>query len=144
MPLRHRHHWFAHLALLAALLLAGMPTLGRLQQALHAAVDAPMVALCTLRGLEHVPLDALTAHSGKPSTVDHGSPEGGHPQHAQDDCTYCPLLAGLLVPSLATTGLPWAPVPSDGTRRPATTLPSAPSIPGLGSRGPPALSAVLR
>lgn len=142
MPFRHRHHWVTHLALLAAVLLAGMPTLGRLQQALHATGDAASAAaLCTIRGLEYVQLpDASETGIGPQGESDHGG--GDHPGHAQDDCAYCPLLSGLLLPPAIASGPPFTPTASDHAWRPSATRPLDTSIPGLGSRGPPTLSAM--
>lgn len=145
MRLLHRHPWFTQLALLAAVLLSTLPTLGRLQQALHTTTAvAPTVALCTMRGLEHVSLaDAIGRPLADPGHADDNG-DGDHPGHVQDDCAYCPLLSGLLLPTLAVPGLAWIP-PSTGRawQRP-DVAPLATAIPGLGSRGPPALLAASR
>lgn len=138
MRFRHRYRGFTHLALLAAVLLSTLPTLGRLQQALHATdVAAPTVALCTMRGLERVSLaDAIgfplhgTGHAD-----DNG--DGDQPGHVQDDCAYCPLLSGLLLPTLAMSGLAWIPPTTGRAWQRPDVAPLATAIPGLGSRGPP-------
>lgn len=131
-----RHRLLPHLALLAALLLALVPTFGRLYQADQAAHASPtLVALCTAGGLTRsvlalpAPQPALGQDQGAPAPADHF------------DCDYCPLLGGLLSP------LP--PLPAVALRlcrgSPAVVIASAridsghPS--GLGSRGPPAASA---
>ncbi len=146
MSLRSRHRWFTHLALLAAVLLSTLPTLGRLQQALHmAGAAARTEALCTVRGLEHVSLPDAVGLS--PAEAGQGEVDGdddGPARHASDDCTYCPLLSGLLLPSLALSGLPWLPTASDRAWPLPASAPFTISIPGLGSRGPPALLAASR
>lgn len=119
------------LALLAALLLAVVPTLGRLYQSAQSE-SPPAIALCTLEGLDVAaqPLWALAGDAG-----DHEDRAAGKQSHP--DCDYCPLLAGLAVPTLLVLGLP-APAPTAPTPfwRPARHLARRhPS--GLGSRGPP-------
>lgn len=157
----------ARLALAAALLLAAVPTLGRLapqlSQAVHAAHEG-LVALCTAQGLRYVSLAPRTAatdlaghgashaagHGGHPGRVhhDHGG-DGGPPQpppheHGAPDCAYCPLLLSLLV---AGCWLLW--LRAGGVRAVPPTRFRAASRAflhpcGLGSRGPPRMDGCLR
>ncbi len=133
------------LALLAALLLALVPTLGRLTQASatpHAASPAQeaLAALCTMEGMKQVALPVLaaaSAHAHMPH--DAPAPMPHHPQgDAGQDCDYCPLLASLVALAAIALGL-W-PRPDSSisiTARPAIRVAHRhPS--GLGSRGPPA------
>ncbi|WP_158601760.1 DUF2946 family protein [Solilutibacter pythonis] len=119
------------LALLAMLLLAGLPTLGRLYQSAQSG-SPPVVALCTVEGLKQLaqPFWTAAGDTGQP----HGAPAGERLAH---DCEYCPLLAGLTVLVLLILGLralaPASPLPLWRHARPA--LRRHPS--GLGSRGPP-------
>lgn len=114
------------LALLAALLLALLPTFGRLHQA-SVISSSDVVALCTASGFEYVDIqkDDGKPHPAYPSGVSHG------------DCEYCPLLASLNLPAVASG---WrdegfrilAPLPNPKSH---ATLFKHPT--GLGSRGPP-------
>lgn len=122
------------LACLAALLLALVPTLGRLAGAQPRAggwenSGGHWTAICTAAGLEYVRLPA----AGEGAGGDAGTPSG----HAGADCDYCPLLASLLFFALClalfppcrrqvSSGRPGA-GPCRGWRHPC----------GLGSRGPP-------
>src|SRR5690606_10553159 len=109
------HAAMARLALVAALLLAAVPTLGRLAPKLALATQAAhaeLVALCTAQGLEYVDPAALQAgvHAHSASHAGHadhdGTPERPH-DHGAPDCAYCPLLLsagptlGRLAPKLA-------------------------------------------
>jgi hypothetical protein len=122
----------ARLALLAILLLALVPTLGRIAQARAAdADDAPSwAALCTMQGLQRVQLPATNdAPRQLPS-----APQGS------GDCAYCPLLAAVAVPTIVAVSVPAAlPSPALCTSAPAVTR-SGPHPCGLGSRGPPIAS----
>jgi len=112
---------FAHLALLAALLTAVMPTAGRLLGVGDAAQR--WVELCTAQGAAWVDLDALDSR-------DEGKRHGG------DDCPYCPLGANQLTPASGAgiALLPTTTMPCTVGERPA----HAGYFPrGLGSRGPP-------
>ncbi|MBS0214611.1 MAG: DUF2946 family protein [Proteobacteria bacterium] len=116
-------------ALLAILLLATLPTLGRLQATPMTGMHAAKVALCTVEGLRTVQADVLPAHDATTPAA----PE--HRQH--DDCAYCPLLAGLAqLP--ATPPLKLLP-PDAGTqsRVESTTRITSIADTGLGARGPP-------
>ncbi|GAB1407259.1 hypothetical protein MASR1M8_11780 [Thermomonas brevis] len=120
----HRHA--SRIALLAMLLLAVLPTLGRLLQP-PAQSEPLLVAMCTTLGLETRALPSLlTGSEQAPAT----------PDHAGEDCAYCPLLSTLAFvaaaiaiafhasrPNVAIT----ATFPPRQTRHPC----------GLGSRGPP-------
>ena len=127
LPALHR---FVRLpALLAVLLLATLPTLGRLQATPMAGMHATKVALCTVGGLRSVQLDLLPAQDATlPAAPEH---------HQHDDCAYCPLLAGLAQLSVAPL-LQLLP-PDAGTQpqvQSATRLASIADT-GLGARGPP-------
>jgi len=139
------HAAMARLALVAALLLAAVPTLGRLAPKLALATQAAhaeLVALCTAQGLEYVDPAALQAgvHAHSASHAGHadhdGTPERPH-DHGAPDCAYCPLLLSLLV---AGAWLLWlraaaarAPLPSWSARPSRAFVHPC----GLGSRGPP-------
>ncbi|PJJ98304.1 hypothetical protein CO615_09880 [Lysobacteraceae bacterium NML75-0749] len=121
-----RCHWLLlRLALLAALLLAMLPTLGRLAQAASSTASEP-IAVCTVNGVQ-----LITAASQPPD----GSLLPDQP--ALHDCAYCPLLAGLLILAVLILRL---------LQRPPVIRPSIPAPPvanhyrlaGLGPRGPPA------
>jgi hypothetical protein len=127
----------ARLALFAILLLALVPTLGRLAQARDPGSDAapPWAALCTARGLESVLL--LPGAHGGATHVGGGAPA---PSHGGGDCDYCPLLAATIPVPVAPPVVPIAaPSPALCTSRPATAH-AAPHPCGLGSRGPPSVS----
>jgi hypothetical protein len=117
----------ARFALLAVLLLALVPTFGRLAQAAgHDPLDARgTVAMCTARGLERVP--------------DPGHPEPA-PHHDNGDCAYCPLL-GSAVPPAPQVALAAAPAPAPALCTPSSSARVGAQHPcGLGSRGPPRVS----
>jgi hypothetical protein len=118
------------LSLAAVMLLALMPSVGRLQASrVDAGAHAGWVELCTLAGLKLVKVEPA------PPTA----PDSGTPAHS-GDCDYCPLLSALATPtappSMALASLP--PVPAPAMRAPQREVP-VPAI-GLGSRGPPAIS----
>lgn len=131
----------ARLALLAILLLALVPTLGRLAQASAAAGEAApsWAAMCTARGLESIRLpvaahdptyDAVPATGGAPAA----------PHGAAGDCDYCPLLAAAIPATVATHSIPPAALPPALCTFRALAARAQPHPCGLGSRGPPALS----
>lgn len=163
----------ARLALVAALLLAAVPTLGRLapqlMQVAHGA-QAQLVALCTAEGLRYVEL--ATPHVGAHRAVDHhaasqhadaahatagphaaaahhhselpGAPPEAPHGHGAPDCAYCPLLLSLLVAGAGLLRLRTAAARALPPAWPAST-PRAFTHPcGLGSRGPPRAGACLR
>ncbi|MGY0505874.1 DUF2946 family protein [Luteimonas sp. e5] len=130
-----RHHWMHAPALLAALLLALVPSIGRLHQAFATADAAmPTMAMCTMDGMREVALPAWAVADPAAEADTPDVPRSAH------DCDYCPLLAGLLgvqpldpaawLPSAFTGLLPLRDAPRVGMRHPS----------GLGSRGPPRLS----
>lgn len=115
---------FSRLAVLAALLLALVPTSGRLYQGL-AETDAVSVQICTLEGLKTLTLPAA-------GDDNHGGDSG----HSAHDCDYCPLLSSLLAPAVFVAALP---APAGPASRPlacaGVTSDAHPC--GLGARGPP-------
>ncbi|MDO5609444.1 MAG: DUF2946 family protein [Pseudomonadota bacterium] len=120
------------LALLAALLLAVLPTLGRLYQSAQSADNrGDMIAMCTVEGMKDIVLPLLNAISDQ--ATHHPTGNGG----ATHDCDYCPLLASLVVLVLLALGLAGLarvspPVFRCGAIRICQRHPC-----GLGSRGPP-------
>lgn len=115
----------ARLALVAMLLLACVPTFGRLATAVSD--DSGWSAVCTMSGLKYVDL----------SSTDTGPAPHKPGGMNADDCAYCPLLTAIAVFALwLALGLP---------RLPATLRPLRSLAPdrnhfhpcGLGSRGPP-------
>lgn len=137
----------ARLALVAALLLAAVPTLGRLAphlaQATHAA-HAGLVALCTSDGLKYVDPVAVNAgadHHG----VEHGgaTPDKPH-DHGAPDCAYCPLLLSLLVAGCWLLWLRAASAAGALLSWPASAPRTFTHPCGLGSRGPPPANTCLR
>lgn len=133
MPRLRSHSLLTAMALLAALLLALVPTLGRLyQSAQHAGSHANTIAMCTVDGMKEIVRPPLITDGSPPA---HAAPDGERPAH---DCDYCPLLTSLLVLSLLPLGLLplaklsprvfWCDAIRINQRHPC----------GLGSRGPPA------
>lgn len=113
------------LALVAALLLALFPTMGRMAESRPQA-DGVWVQICTLAGLQQVQLPALDPEPSPPSG-DRGM-----------DCAYCPLLSALAPLLLWVPLLVWpqpAATPIPALRAPLRGGRGHPS--GLGSRGPP-------
>ena len=141
-PFRRRmpHRRMAGLALLAILLLALVPTLGRLAQASAAGSDAApsWAAMCTARGLESLRLPP-SAHGLAHATGE--APSSPHSPHGSaGDCDYCPLLAATIPVAIATPSIPPAAAPPalcTSRPQPARTQPHPC---GLGSRGPPTVS----
>ncbi len=116
----------ARLALVAMLLLACLPTLGRLTTPSAAGEGSPVwAALCTMTGLKYVEVPASDP-----------APQPHKPLHGED-CAYCPLLTAVAVfalwLALAWPSLAVAPIAS---RTPATRKKKRYPC-GLGSRGPP-------
>lgn len=140
MARRRFHHCMTRLALLAMLLLALLPTLGRLQASASDALPPhaeAVFALCTVNRLVPAVLDATSLATRAASELP-ASAGDDDSTHVLSDCQYCPLLAGLalVIPALlaglgVAHGLPSLP---RAQRGPQHTL----FIPGLGSRGPPA------
>ena len=125
---------FARLALLAALLLATVPTIGRLCAPAASHAGMPMAAMAMPHAMPVMP-DGMG-----PASVGH-APHGPHrhpaPHDHDVDCAYCPLasatlLAPLLVPSVAVAIVPAPPL----FRVVHTAVPFR-LLGTLGSRGPP-------
>lgn len=117
----------ARLALVAMLLLALVPTFGRLAAGTSSPPEAGWAALCTMTGLKYV---ALGAEEGAPAQP---KPVGGIDEH----CAYCPLLTAMAVFAL-WLALAWPRLHCE--QRPAwrsAPLRSRFHPCGLGSRGPP-------
>jgi hypothetical protein len=126
----------ARLAFVAILLLALVPTLGRIAQAGTAGSAAPSwTAMCTARGLEPVLLP-----SGTLAPATHGTGEAPSMPHG-GDCDYCPLLAAAIPLPVSPGSVPpaVAPSPTLSTSRPSIAH-AKPHPCGLGSRGPPSVS----
>jgi len=117
------------LALLAVLLLALAPAVGRVLAAGSTQVLAGWSELCTSLGLQSLPSEAR-ALDGTPLPAP-GAPGGG-------ECAYCPLAAALSLLLLPCLALAWHAAPA-----PAGAPPPAPPgrrlLHGPGSRGPPIL-----
>jgi hypothetical protein len=131
----------ARLALFAILLLALVPTLGRLAQAGAAGSDATpsWAAMCTARGLESIRLQASAqgmAHDAMHATGE--TPAA--PRGSAGDCDYCPLLAAAMPVAVATHSIPPAALPPALCTFPALPTRAQPHPCGLGSRGPPTVS----
>jgi hypothetical protein len=111
------------LALMAALLLATLPTFGRVATG---GAGQVRLSLCTSAGLQLVSLPVADPHAPAP-----------HPAH--DECPYCPLLGTTLAPpALSFAPIrhePAGPLPAIDAVRPGARQPD-----GLGARGPPALA----
>ena len=140
MSLPRSRRPFAGLALVAMLLLALLPTAGRLagvteHGAVHvvaaaATVDHAMHGM-SMHGMHHPGAQHAAAGHSPAAPSQHPSA----PRH--EDCDYCPLVAGL-----AFLAVPMAlpPASLDATPAlpaPAASLRSALLVPGLGARGPP-------
>jgi hypothetical protein len=126
----------ARLALVAVLLLATLPTFGRLLATRADTAASAWAALCTASGLQHVELAGIAPSVvGAPHDAGTGAPAPGG--HSDRDCAYCPLLAGLaLVVACLAFALANGPVPRLCTW--CHVLARKPLHPcGLGSRGPP-------
>lgn len=133
------HSPLAHLALIAMLLMALLPTIGRLVQAQAQpqpdGIGAYWTAMCTSTGMAMSnPVAVSSAHALSSHDMPAPTPSRGH---FGMDCDYCPLLAGLVVLAvcmlLALVQLALAPRPP----RAATAVFATPHPCGLGSRGPP-------
>lgn len=120
------------LALAAILLLALLPTLGRLAQAGQGAAAGAWTQLCTMSGMKLVKLPPFSI----------GQPAAPAPDRGGSDCDYCPLLSmlTLAVAALVLALLGFAPVTPAPRRIRPPQIRLHPS--GLGSRGPPAHSEI--
>lgn len=127
------HRRMSWLALVAMLLLAALPTLGRLAAG-PGTPDGVWAQICTMAGLKLVKLAPGDASPLDPPPV---SPAGEGGAMPGPDCAYCPLLAAVVVLLLSIAFA----LPPHATRRPAEARRAAPwrfrHPSGLGSRGPP-------
>lgn len=127
------HRRMARLALAAMLLLACVPTLGRLLAGPASQDGGGWAQLCTVAGLQQVQLPGLADPFAPPPP---SQPDWAMPDH----CPYCPLLQGL-VPLVAPTVV--AAVRPAPPLQPMHATPADPPDwwpTGLGSRGPPLFS----
>ncbi len=123
---------FAPLALAAIVLLALVPTMGRLgggSAVASAAAPSAVGALFAAPDTLHV----AHASGTDPATSPH-PPSGEHQGH---DCAYCPLLTATV--ALDAPGNRFAPLHANVPVAPpaAHHLRTGALVPGLGSRGPP-------
>jgi hypothetical protein len=132
MPsVRRPHRFLAHLALVAMLLLAALPTVGRLAESSHS-VRAALTAICTVQGMKFVDLGARSDLASPAKPAPDPAPHPGM------DCDYCPILAATLAAVAIVLLLP----PPIRRAVPPTLRRSLPGLGflhpcGLGSRGPP-------
>ena len=145
-PAAHRR--LSLLALAAMLLLALLPTTGRLAgvrmpTGCEEATSAPRLD----RGMPGTDMASMTPaqHRAHMAAMAGGAPRPALPStpagHDGHDCPYCPLLSGLH----AAAALPWAPdaPPAMGpwaVRAVVARAGDAP-VPALGSQGPPTVAA---
>jgi len=115
----------ARLALLAVLLLALAPTLGRVLVAGTPQVLAGWSEMCTSGGLKLLPSPARLADGKAPPAEAHGG-----------DCPYCPLGAGLALPPQYTGPAAIAAGTAAASRHAVPRRRFA-RLHGPGSRGPP-------
>jgi hypothetical protein len=128
----------ARLALVAMLLLATLPTFGRLLATRADTAVSAWTALCTAGGLQHVGLEFAGAERSAPGvSQDAGIGVPAPSGHSDPDCAYCPLLASfaLAVAWLVYTLVHGAAPRLCTWRHVRARKPLHPS--GLGSRGPP-------
>ena len=132
MPLAPpQHRFFAQFALVAMLLLATLPTIGRLVQS-NSGMQGTPTAICTVQGMKFVDLGARF-DLGSPA-----KPMPGPMPHPGMDCDYCPILAATLAAVAIVLLFPppiWRTDPPTA-RRSLRNLGFLHPC-GLGSRGPP-------
>lgn len=139
MHSRSFHSRMTLLALAAILLLALLPTFGRLAQAGQGVTTEAWTQLCTLSGMKLVKLPPVAMHAAGHAAAPMPSPDHGG---MGMDCDYCPLLSML---TLAVAALVLALVgfaPSTPASPRAVPLRARLHPFGLGSRGPPAFSEI--
>ena len=155
MP-RTARRLMSHLALVAIVLLATLPTLGRVLSApvaqpppaVHAMHHMPgmthdMAGMAradhgaTMPAMHHLPVREALDASEAARASRHPHQGNQHEGHAEGDCDYCPLLHSLLAtPGVALLAIGEAALPAPQFRMSTAALPwHYPS--GLGSRGPP-------
>ncbi|MFT3897933.1 MAG: DUF2946 family protein [Thermomonas sp.] len=131
--LRYRlfRHSMARLALVAMLLLATLPTIGRLAGS-NPGMQRAMTAICTVQGMKFIDLGTRS---------DLASPANATPDrmpHPDMDCDYCPILAATLAAFAIVYLLPALFRHADPPQgRNATSGRCFLHPCGLGSRGPP-------
>ena len=134
------HAAFSSLALLAMLLLAIVPTAGRIAgggHAMHAmpvATDAPAPVA---HGDAHHAMGhhGAAAHHAAPAPPIPVPPVPAAPHDG--DCEYCPLLSGLVAFALPPVALDAIDATVLVPAPPRATAPRDLLVPGLGARGPP-------
>ena len=119
-------HWMARLALAAILLMAALPTVGRLLESRAPAMHDAAMAICTTDGL------VMKAHG---LLHDDGRMPLG--KTMGEDCAYCPLLAAMV--PLVLAALLLLPLRAAMRLLPLRAAPmrDARLAHGLGARGPP-------
>src|SRR5690606_37836393 len=119
------HHHMGRLAFVAVLLLALLPTVGRIGQAQAPGHDvSPTWAeLCTVQGLRTVLLPASPHQSPAPAPA----PD----PHAGADCDYCPLLAATVAPVIGALSVPPPALPPALCTSPASVARTQPHPCGL-------------
>ena len=119
-------HWMARLALAAILLMAALPTVGRLLESRAPAMHDTAMAMCTTDGL------VMKAHG---LLHDDGRMPLG--KTMGEDCAYCPLLAAMV--PLVLSALLLLPLRAAMRLLPLRAAPmrDARLAHGLGARGPP-------
>jgi hypothetical protein len=132
---RRFHSRMTLLALAAILLLALLPTFGRLAQAGQGIAGAAWTQMCTVAGMKLVKLPFAADTPDTPAPMPAGDDMGA-------DCAYCPLLGTLtaVVVALVLALLAFAPVALPVRRGAPARARLHPS--GLGSRGPPSNFAI--
>jgi hypothetical protein len=132
------HRLFFRLALLAALLLATVPTLGRLLGP-AAAVPAPVHAMAMSMAMHHGTAHAMEtmAHGAPHGHAPAGAPHSGHGHEHDGDCAYCPLLGSVLAAQTLALDVPPPVIPRHAVRTEAAAPRIARLRGNLGSRGPP-------
>jgi hypothetical protein len=126
------HRFLAHLALVAMLLLAAVPTIGRLAES-SPRLQGAITAICTMQGLKLIDLGA------RPDLTSPAKPLPDPNRYPGMDCDYCPILASTLAAVAILLLLPpliWRADPPIA-RRSLHDLGFLHPC-GLGSRGPPA------
>ncbi|MDR7191941.1 DUF2946 family protein [Luteimonas terrae] len=128
---RHLQHAFAWLSLTAVLLLALLPSLGRLAHAQDASPRMILMEMCTMGS------DTLVSIVDPHSLLDDAAPRPAPSEHLDmQDCGYCPLLATALLAMLWFAIARLQRIPHRAriahAFRPVERHPC-----GLGSRGPP-------
>ncbi len=125
------HRSMTSLAILAMALLFAMPIASRLIASGSGSTHATWAQLCTATGLKLVKIGAES------SVPDSKLPAAPAMDHAEGDCPYCPLVAGMMVLLLCLL-LSLLATPQRGLRTWRRDIARTFLHPnGLGSRGPP-------